>query len=57
MKARNGSQADAGPAASEHIQYVFAGTGGSTTEAKGKCDDECVGGTANTKAMEATQPD
>jgi len=37
----------------EEIEWVFSGTGNQTGDA-GSCDDECVGGTANTSAMFAT---
>ncbi len=39
----------------EELETVFEGTGDSSVE-MAACKDECVGGTANTKAMEATIP-
>lgn len=37
----------------DDVEYVFAGIG-TKVESAGNCDDECVGGTANTQAMQAT---
>jgi hypothetical protein len=38
----------------DKIENVFAGTGAQATAENDKCSDECVGGTANSSAMSAT---
>lgn len=40
---------------SDELELVFDGAGNRVEEAS-KCDDQCVGGSANTAAMKAATP-